>query len=255
MSNESRAQRLRLLLIAGVAAPVLMTAGGWLLLVLARRPVPDLLVPVTALQVLVGLLAAGASMGLIGLLYRIHPALERALRRSGGRVGIEAIEVAGYPIMLVIVTASAFGEEMLFRGALQPVIGLVPAALLFGFSHGGWRKDMWAYVLAASISGLIFGAVLHLTGSMWVPVIAHAVHNVFSTLLMGKKVEVTRDGWLPRVRLIPDPRDFEEIFPPEPPAEEPTEVPADVVDEPVPPEADSPEPGPDDGDSADREPQ
>jgi len=244
LSNESRAQRLRLLLIAGVAAPVLMSAGGWLLPVLVGRQPPDLGAPMSVLDFLVALVAAGCSMGFISLLYRLHPALERALRRSGGRVGIEALQVAGYPIMLAVVTASAFGEEMLFRGGLQSVIGLVPAAAAFGFSHGGWRRDMWAYVLAAAASGLIFGTTLLLTGTIWVPVVAHIVHNVLSTVLMGKKVEVTWDGWLPRVHLVPDPRDFET-----------TEVAEDAVDEPVSAETDSPDAGSDDGDTAGGDPQ
>lgn len=257
MSNESRAHRLRVLLIAGIVAPVLMAAGGWLLPALLGRQTPRFAVPVTAATLLAALIAAGVSMGLVGLLYHVHPALERALRRSGVQVGLDAIEVAGYPVMLVVVTAAAFGEEMLFRGGLQPLVGLVPAALLFGFSHGGWRREMWAYVLAASLSGLVFGAALQITGNIWVPVMAHAVHNIFSTLMMGKTVDFEWDGWLPRVRIVPDPRDLEVMRREEPAPEETVEVAvdADRLDEPVPAEADSPEPGPEDGDPADRRPE
>lgn len=262
MANDERFHRLRLLLIAGLVAPVLMAAAGWLLPFLVGHRPPNLLAPISSLALAVGLGAGFASMSSVWLLSRIHPGLERALRRSGVKVGLDAIELAGYPIMLLVVTASAFGEEMLFRGGVQSVIGLLPGAFLFGFSHGGWRREMWAYVLAASVSGLIFGVALWLTGNMWVPILAHVVHNIFSTILMGKKVELTWDGWLPRVRLIQDPRDFEpdegvrdmsgaldEIVETEVAAD------ADGVDEPVPAEADSEEPGPDDGDSADRVPE
>lgn len=246
MSKESRAQRLRLLLIAGILAPVLMAAAGWVLPYLLGRRQPDVMAPISVTGVVVALMAAVASMGLVSLLTRLHPALERALRRSGVQVGMEALEIAGYPVMLAVVTAAAFGEEMLFRGGLQPLVGIVPAALLFGFSHGGWRREMWAYVLAASLSGVVFGTALQLTGIIWVPVLAHAVHNIFSTLLMGKKVDLTWNRGLPRISLVPEPEEAEEL----------TEVPADAepVDEPVPAEADGPEPGPDDGDSADGRP-
>lgn len=258
MANDERSQRLRLLLIAGLAAPVFMSVAGWLLpFVVGRRP-PDLLAPVTPLALVAGVAAGLASMSSVWLLSRIHPVLERALRRSGVRVGLDAIELAGYPIMLLVVTASAFGEEMLFRGGVQSVLGLLPAAFLFGFSHGGWRREMWAYVLAASLSGAIFGGVLRLTGSMWVPIIAHVVHNIFSTILMGKKVDVTWDGWLPRVRLVTDPRDFEPDEPDEgyvPVEEMGVAADAEGVDEPVPAEGDSPEPGPGDGNPADRVPE
>jgi len=258
VSHDERSQRLRLLLIAGLAAPVIMSVAGWLLPFLVGHRPPNLLVPVAPWALVVGVAAGLASMSSVWLLSRIHPVLERALRRSGVKVGLDAIGLAGYPIMLLVVTASAFGEEMLFRGGVQSVIGLLPAAFLFGFSHGGWRREMWAYVVAASLSGAIFGLVLRLTGNMWVPITAHVVHNIFSTILMGKKVDVTWDGWLPRVRLVVDPKDFEpdddvvETFDPVD-----VEVAADAegVDELVPAEGDSPEPGPDDGDTADRVPE
>ncbi|MDF2627499.1 MAG: aminopeptidase-like protein [Symbiobacteriaceae bacterium] len=258
MANDERSQRLRLLLIAGLAAPVLMSAAGWLLPFLVGRRPPNLLAPVTPWALTVGVAAGLASMSAVWLLSRIHPVLERALRRSGVKVGLDAIELAGYPLMLLIVTASAFGEEMLFRGGVQPVLGLLPAAFLFGFSHGGWRREMWAYVLAATFSGALFGLVLQLTGNMWMPIVAHVVHNSFSTILMGKKVDATWDGWLPRVRLVTDPRDFEPDDWSEPDTDTiDTEAAADDdrVDEPVLPETDGPELGPDDGDPPDRVPQ
>lgn len=242
--SETRAQRLRLLLLAGVLAPVLMAGAGLLLPrifghaapVLARAPGP--------IAVVVALLTGAASMGLVWLLSHLHPALERALRHTGTRVGLEALEVAGYPVMLVVVTASAFGEEMLFRGGLQPVIGIIPAAVLFGFSHGGWRREMWAYVTVASLSGALFGALYALTGVIWAPILAHAVHNIASTVMMGKKFEASWDGLWPRIRLVPDPRDLEVL-----------DDAARDVDEPVPAEADSPADGTDAGDSPAGEPE
>jgi hypothetical protein len=157
--------------------------------------------------------------------------------------------------MLLVVTTSAFGEEMLFRGGLQPAIGIIPAALLFGFSHGGWRREMWAYVLAAALSGTLFGAAYRLTGVIWVPILAHAIHNLCSTVFMGKKLDVTWRGPLPIIRLVPDPLDFPETESSLPESEVPPQDAAADVDEPVSAEADSPEPGPDDGDSAQREPE
>jgi membrane protease YdiL (CAAX protease family) len=254
--NETRAQRLRLLVVAGLVAPLLMAGAGIFLALLLGQNPPALGQAPGPLAALLGLATAGASLGLVSLLDHISPTMSRALRRTGTRVGLDALEVAGYPVMLLVVTTSAFGEEMLFRGGLQPAIGIIPAALLFGFSHGGWRREMWAYVLAASLSGTLFGAAYRLTGVIWVPILAHAVHNLCSTVFMGKKLDVTWRGPLPIIRLVPDPLDFPD---PEPPVPEETEVfPQDEaadVDEPVPPEADSPEPGPDDGDSPLREPE
>lgn len=208
--NETRAQRLRLLLYAGLLAPVLMALAGLALAFFTGKRLPNLGHGLTPAAVGLGALATAGSMGLVWLLYRVHPALEKALRRSGMQVGLDALEVAGYPVMIVVVTAAAFGEEILFRGGLQPIIGIVPAAFLFGFSHGGWRREMWAYVVAAALSGTVFGVAYWLTGNIWVPVSGHAMHNILSTALMGKKLEMSWDGWLPRVRVVPEPLEDED---------------------------------------------
>jgi uncharacterized protein len=39
------------------------------------------------------------------------------------------------PLALAVSVFAAFGEEIFFRGALQPVFGLVPTALFFTFVH------------------------------------------------------------------------------------------------------------------------
>ncbi|MFZ5823569.1 MAG: CPBP family intramembrane glutamic endopeptidase [Bacillota bacterium] len=266
--NHVRKQRLRLLGVAGVLAPAAMVLAGFALSWLARREFPDLAHLPGWRTVLLGVLTAGLSMGLITLLYKSSKRFEQALRQSGTRVGEEALRVAGYPVMLVVVVMAGLGEEVLFRGGLQPLIGIVPAALLFGFSHGGWRREMWAYAIAAAISGVLFGTVYHLTGNLWVSIIAHALHNVMATLLLGKRVEVTREGFWPVIRLVaeePDeasePEESAELVEPVGPVEpvetqgaaeseeetqhEPGEEP-EPMGEPVPAETDSPDDGPDD---------
>lgn len=261
--SEIRAQRLRLLGVAGVAAPAAMILVGLLLSWLATGDLPDLAAP-TVIDLLWGVGTAGLSMGLVTLLYRSSESFERALRESGTRVGQDALKLAGYPVMLAVVVAAAVGEEVLFRGGLQPLVGLVPAALVFGFSHGGWRREMWAYAVAASVSGLLFGLAYHLTGHLWVTILAHALHNVASTFLLGKRVDVSWEGFWPVVRLVPDEEDEEEDDDPidevspapvlmETADEE--EVPNEPVGEPVPIEADRPDDGDDDRPAADRPPE
>jgi membrane protease YdiL (CAAX protease family) len=216
--NETQAQRLRLLLIAGVLAPALMALAGLGLGLLPGGRMPALGRGFTLPALGLGAVATALSMGLVSLLYRIHPRFEEALRRSGMKVGLDALDVAGYPVMIVVVTASAFGEELLFRGGLQPLVGVIPAALLFGFSHGGWRREMIAYAVAASVSGSLFGLAYCWSQNIWVPVSAHALHNILSTILMGKKVDVTWEGWRPRVRLLPEVEEDEETEAPPAPA-------------------------------------
>lgn len=201
--NESLwTQRWRLFLVAGVLAPAAMGLVGLILASIAGADSPSLLRWPGWGALGLGSLVGMASIGLVAALYKSHPAFEEALRRSGTKVGEDALRIAGYPVMLVIVTTAGIGEELLFRGGLQPLIGLVPAALLFGLSHGGWRKEMWAYAVAAALSGTLFGLAYHWSGDLYVPMVAHALHNILSTLLLGKKVDIAWEGYLPRVRLL-----------------------------------------------------
>jgi len=207
--TRMRAVRLRLLFFAGVLVPGAMLALGLALSYLATGASAGLDRVPPWRSVLLGLVTGGLSMGAIALLGKLSPRIEEALQRTGIRVAEEALEVAGYPVMLLVVTMAALGEEALFRGGLQPLVGLVPTALLFGFSHGGWRRENWAYALAASLSGLLFGLVYSLTGDLWVTVIAHALHNVLSTLLVKKRVVWERRGIWPVVRFVEAGREHE----------------------------------------------
>ncbi|MFB5082918.1 P1 family peptidase [Symbiobacterium thermophilum] len=208
--------RWRLFLLVGVAAPAAMGAGGLLLARLVTGRFPDLLRLPSGQATLAGLVAGGASLALVGLLSRLSGRLEDALRRTGTRAGEEVLQSLGYPLMVALVTTSAIGEELLFRGGLQPLVGLLPAAFLFGFSHGGWVRDNWAYAAVAALSGTLFGAAYALTGDLWAPAIGHSVHNVLSTLLLGRHVEVEWRGPVPVIRLVPDPPENaaeEEVLP------------------------------------------
>lgn len=197
MSRELRAQRLRLLALAGVIAPLVMILIGYILGVALRDEWLDLWRVPGWRSVLFGILTAALSMGMVYGLYRSSPFFERALKESGVKVGEEALRMAGYPVMFVVVSAAGIGEEILFRGGLQPTIGLIPTALLFGFSHGGWRREMWAYALAASGSGALFGLAYWMTGDLWVPIIAHVLHNIAATVLLGQDDEEEEAEELP----------------------------------------------------------
>lgn len=201
MPSETLRARLRLLAAAGLAAPALMIAAGLGMAYLAGA-MPDLRQAPTLAQTGLGVGLAALTMGLIAVLSRISPTMAEALKETGTRMGRESLEMAGYPVMIVIVLMAGLSEEILFRGGLQPLIGLLPAAFLFGFSHGGWRREMWAYVLAAACSGTLFGLAYQWTGNLWVPVIAHSAHNLVSTFLIDKEIDITWEGRWPRIRLV-----------------------------------------------------
>jgi uncharacterized protein len=79
--------------------------------------------------------------------------------------------------ILVIAGLSSLGEELLFRGLLVPLAGVVPAALLFGLAHQIKGPSRWVWTGWATAVGLLLGSVFALTGSLVGPLLAHAVVN------------------------------------------------------------------------------
>jgi hypothetical protein len=73
--------------------------------------------------------------------------------------------------------ASGLGEEALFRGALQPRVGLVAATLLFGAAHYVPRPGLRVWSLFALLAGALFGAMFEATGDLLAPATAHVVVN------------------------------------------------------------------------------
>jgi membrane protease YdiL (CAAX protease family) len=72
---------------------------------------------------------------------------------------------------------SATGEELFFRAALTPSVGLWASALIFGLCHatpdvGGPSWSIWAFVM-----GLVFGALFLASGSLLPSMLAHALIN------------------------------------------------------------------------------
>jgi membrane protease YdiL (CAAX protease family) len=82
--------------------------------------------------------------------------------------------------IVVVALLSSVGEELLFRGLLQPWLGLLVQALLFGALHQMRGPGRWAWILWASAVGVLFGALFAATGSLLGPIAAHAVINGFN---------------------------------------------------------------------------
>lgn len=78
---------------------------------------------------------------------------------------------------LLLACASGLGEELFFRGALQPRVGLVWASLIFGAVHFVPRRDMLPWSAFAVGAGLLFGALFDWTGNVVAPVVAHTLVN------------------------------------------------------------------------------
>jgi uncharacterized protein len=127
------------------------------------------------------LVFAGIAMGLVvGLaivfasrmaLYRFEWA--RALHREFRHLLSPLSEVE----IVVLAGASSVGEEMFFRGALLPVIGLLGSSAVFALLHIGPKVRHLPWTLTSLGAGLLFGAMFMWTGDLTGPVLAHFLVN------------------------------------------------------------------------------
>ena len=69
------------------------------------------------------------------------------------------------------------GEELVFRGASGRPEALAAGAVLFGLLHHV-RGPLWPFTLWAVYQGLLFALALHLTGALFVTMVAHFLHDL-----------------------------------------------------------------------------
>jgi membrane protease YdiL (CAAX protease family) len=88
-----------------------------------------------------------------------------------------AVHGAGDASLLAIALASAVGEELLFRGLLVPLVGVVLSSLIFGALHQIRGQARWGWMALATAMGLLLAVLFRSTGSLAGSVAAHAAIN------------------------------------------------------------------------------
>ena len=92
---------------------------------------------------------------------------------------------------VVLATLSGLSEEVLFRGVLQPALGLGLASMVFGLLHLGPNRRFLPWTLMACLAGLIFGLMYLWTGNLVAPVLAHVVVNALNLRhIAGEQAEI-----------------------------------------------------------------
>jgi uncharacterized protein len=132
------------------------------------------------------LIATGLVLILLGgvyLLERFVPSYKYASRMLEHAFRSFRITI---PFALLLAALSSLAEEIFFRGALLPLIGVWGQALLFGLMHPAPRKA-WLYTLYTFVAGLVFGYATLFTGSLLPGIIAHFVINLQGFLEIRKK--------------------------------------------------------------------
>jgi membrane protease YdiL (CAAX protease family) len=65
---------------------------------------------------------------------------------------------------IAVAVFSGLAEEALIRALLQPIIGLVPAALLFAVLHLVPDRRLWLWPVLALLLGLVLGLAFRIGG-------------------------------------------------------------------------------------------
>ncbi len=99
----------------------------------------------------------------------------------------------GIPVWLAVLTlvvGAALSEELLFRGFMlgqlrRTRVGFVGASVIVS---GAWTVLHWGYssigIINVFLAGLLFSWALWRTGTLWVPILFHALYNAVVLILI-----------------------------------------------------------------------
>jgi uncharacterized protein len=82
---------------------------------------------------------------------------------------------------------SGIVEETFFRGAIQPVLGLIPTSLLFGIAHFVPRKQLLPWSACAVLAGFVMGCLFELTHNLFPAILAHSATNFVLILILNRR--------------------------------------------------------------------
>lgn len=108
----------------------------------------------------------------------------------------ESVDTIGLAFMLA--ATAAIGEEIAFRGALQPVIGFWPTAIVFALTHTQYTlTPAWLIILVVAVA---FGWIRQRYNTT-VAILTHFWYNLFQLLLLFVAPEETIEAILHIVQL------------------------------------------------------
>lgn len=130
--------------------------------------------------------AAGISLGLgLGFAAIVCASTELLLRKTAWarRMRVEFRSFVGGATsrdIVLLALASSVAEESLFRGALQPWLGLWLTSLLFAAVHLVPTRALILWSVWAGLVGLVLGLIAERTGSLLGPLVAHGLINAIN---------------------------------------------------------------------------
>ncbi len=87
--------------------------------------------------------------------------------------------------LLVVAALAGIAEELMFRGMLQPRMGLVASSVLFGMLHGPELK-LWPLAAWATLVSIGFGLMYRQSENLALPVLVHGAYDALALLLIRR---------------------------------------------------------------------
>lgn len=142
---------------------------------------------------------AAATLPLLAMFWGLQRCVWRPiarLRRQARWMVRSLLGDARWPTVAAVALSAGLGEEILFRGALQPALsswlgtwaGVAGAAILFGMVH----PMSVAYFVVATLCGLYLGVVTEATGELLPAIVAHAGYDFVALLALRKPDQTGR---------------------------------------------------------------
>lgn len=135
-------------------------------------------------QILAGL-AIGASLALTGQFIISRKFMEKIKSRYADLLGKFKLTV---PEIIFISFCAGFGEEILFRGAIQPLLGIWLTAIIFVAIHGylnprDWRLSVYGVFMTFAIA--LLGYLTEIWG-IYTAIAAHTAIDIVLFLFLFK---------------------------------------------------------------------
>jgi membrane protease YdiL (CAAX protease family) len=171
----------------GIALVALVVA--WLFRVPLRELFPDVGAPLVR-AIVRGLLATLPMLVIFWLLVNSNWPMMRQLREQVQWLIDEMFPSRSIAQFATVAVLAGVGEELLFRGALQsmigswttPVIGLAITSLLFGFAHALSKL----YFLFAVVVGAFLGWMTLKYSDLVAPMVAHGLYDFLALAYLSR---------------------------------------------------------------------
>ncbi|MBU3691750.1 MAG: CPBP family intramembrane metalloprotease [Solirubrobacterales bacterium] len=133
--------------------------------------------------------AAAWAAGAVGLYFAFAILYSVVVGQPEQEEIIDRFGPLGFQILLIVVLAP-LAEEIAFRGllfgGLRRRLPMIPAALIGGLFFGLLHFSTgWSAVPVLIFLGTLFAILYEKTGSLWPPIILHAINNGFAMVVLS----------------------------------------------------------------------